>query len=130
MVSVPFDPDLDLIYITAKLRGPRGEREFTLALDTACGMTLITPECLDHIGYSARDGESIAFVTSALGREAGYILHVREFKALGHARSDFHVNVHDLPEDCGIDGLLGLNFLRHLNYEIRSKEGRILVGPA
>jgi hypothetical protein len=30
-----------------------------------------------------------------------------------------------LPEGFGIDGLLGLSFLRHFNYEIRSAEGRI-----
>jgi hypothetical protein len=35
-----------------------------------------------------------------------------------------------LPEESGINGLLGLNFLRAFNYEIRSKEGRILVSPA
>jgi hypothetical protein len=27
----------------------------------------------------------------------------------------------------GIDGLLGLSFLRHFNYAVRSREGRIRV---
>jgi len=38
---------------------------------------------------------------------------------------DFRIHVHDLPETLGIQGLLGLSFLRRLNYEIRSAEGRI-----
>jgi hypothetical protein len=37
------------------------------------------------------------------------------------------VHVHDLPEGIGIDGLLGLSFLRYFNYEVRSQEGRILI---
>jgi hypothetical protein len=32
-----------------------------------------------------------------------------------------------LPEGWGIHGLIGLCFLRQLNYEIRSREGRILA---
>lgn len=36
----------------------------------------------------------------------------------------------DLPEGWGIDGLIGLSFLRQFNYEIRSIEGRILVDRA
>jgi hypothetical protein len=39
--------------------------------------------------------------------------------AIGH--------VHDLPEMLGIQGLLGLSFLRQFNYEIRSAEGRIVA---
>ena len=37
------------------------------------------------------------------------------------------MNVFDLAERYGFDGLLGLNFLSRFNYEIRSAEGRILV---
>jgi hypothetical protein len=47
--------------------------------------------------------------------------------ALGFTCNDFRIHVHDLPEGIGIDGLLGLSFLRQLNYEIRSAEGRILA---
>jgi hypothetical protein len=37
----------------------------------------------------------------------------------------FRVHVQELPEGWGIDGLIGLGFLRLLNYEVRSLEGRI-----
>jgi len=35
--------------------------------------------------------------------------------------------VHDLADGFDTDGPLGLGFLRHFNYEIRSAEGRILA---
>ena len=67
---------------------------------------------------------------SAVGREEGYLIRVGSFVCLGHEMTDYQVHAHDLPEGWGIEGLLGLTFLRQLNYEIRSLEGRILVERA
>jgi predicted aspartyl protease len=130
VVTTKFDPHLDLILVDVEIDGPRRQRQFTFALDTACTETLVAHHALDQIGYQARDGESIATVTSALGQEQGYRLRVTRLQALGHAFESFRVNVQDLPDNAGIDGLLGLNFLRQLNYEIRSKEGRIVAALA
>lgn len=55
------------------------------------------------------------------------MMPVGRFSALGFALTDFRIHVHDLPETLGIQGLLGLSFLRKFNYEIRSEEGRILA---
>ena len=52
---------------------------------------------------------------------------VTRFSALGFTCNDFRLHVHDLPEGIGIDGLLGLSFLRQFDYSIRSASGRILV---
>jgi hypothetical protein len=71
-----FEPDDDIIVVTARITGPRGSVFGRLALDT------------------------------------GAVL----------------VHVFDLGHD-DIDGLVGLNFLNQLNYEIRSTERRILVEP-
>ena len=66
-------------------------------------------------------------VRSAVGAEPGYMLRVDRFESLGFSFPDFRLHVHDLPEGVGIDGLLGLSFLRNFNYQIRSAEGRILI---
>lgn len=129
-LSTPFDPDQDLILVPVKLEGPRGGRNYLFALDTACTHTLVKHEALADIGYQARDGDRLATVTSALGVEVGFLLRVARLEALGYGFAEFSVNAQDLPDDSGIDGLLGLNFLRRFNYEIRSREGRILVAPA
>ena len=129
LVIVPFDPELDLILVEVELRGPRRAGQFTFALDTGCSETLVTPEAIDEIGFSPRDGDSITSVTTALSREHGYRLRLGSLFALGHRTRNFRVNVHDLPDNCGLAGLLGLNFLRQFNYEIRSGEGRIHVTP-
>ena len=130
MVTVRFDVRSDLRYVTGRISGPLGDGVLRLALDTACFETLIRPEALDRVGYSARDGEAITTITTALGRESGYRLTVSRFASLGHTVLNLRVHAHDLPDDCGFDGLLGLNFLRDFNCEVRSKEGRILVERA
>jgi predicted aspartyl protease len=109
--------------------GPRGEtqRQLRLVLDTGAAETIVVPEVLDEVGYSPRDGEQITVMRSAVGREQGYLIRVARFSCLGHREDDYRVHVQDLPEGWGIEGLIGLTFLRRFNYEIRSEEGRILV---
>jgi predicted aspartyl protease len=122
-----FDASRDLIIVTARIWGPRADRQLSLALDTAATHTHVIPDVLDDIGYSPRHGDQVTVVHSAIGAERGYMLRVARFAALGFTCKDFRLHVHDLPEGIGIDGLLGLSFLRQLNYEVRSSEGRILV---
>lgn len=124
-----FDPAAELIFVEGKVWGPRTgtRRPLRLVLDTGAAETIIVPEILDELGYSPRDGEQITVMRSAVGREQGYIIRVARFACLGHHEHDYRVHVQDLPEGWGIEGLIGLTFLRLFNYEIRSAEGRILT---
>lgn len=125
-----FDPDDDLILVRARVFGKYGDRLLSLALDTAASHTHITPDIIDELGYSPAQGEAITSVRSAIGKETGYMLRVQRFESLGFGFNDFLIHVHDLPAGIGIDGLLGLSFLKRFNYEVRSIEGRILVERA
>jgi len=88
------------------------------------------PSIVDDLGYSPRDGERVTTVRSAIGAEQGYTLRVKRFSALGFTLPDYLVNLFDLATGDDIDGLIGLSFLDQFNYEVRSKEGRILVERA
>lgn len=85
------------------------------------------PDVIDELGYSPLQGDGLTMIHSAIGQEPGYLLHVSRFQALGFSRTDFRIHVHDLGEGVGVDGLLGLTFLRQLNLEIRPAEGRLLA---
>jgi predicted aspartyl protease len=126
-----FDPNSDLVIVRASVWGRHhGEATpLSLALDTGSSETVIRASAVDDLGSSARDGEAITTVRAALGNEHGYTLRVARFAALGYAVPEFRVHVFDLAEGFGIDGLLGLSFLRQFNYTIRSEEGRLLVEP-
>lgn len=127
-----FGPGDDLIIIKGSVWGPlhRRGRPLQLVLDTGAAETIIVPDVLDDIGYNPLHGEAITVMRSAVGREQGYLIRVERFASLGHQVRDFRVHVHDLPDGWEIDGLIGLSFLRQFNYEVRSREGRILVERA
>lgn len=116
----------ELIVIEARLRGPRSESVRNLVLDTGATATTLIPSVIDDLGYSARDGNKLSRVTSAIGEEHGYSLNVAEFSALGVTTPNFMVNVFDLDHE-GFDGLLGMNFLRHFNFEVRPGDQQIIV---
>jgi len=124
-----FDPGRDLIFVEGTIWSRRREarRRLRLVLDTGAAESIVVPEVLDELGYSPRDGEQITVMRSAVGREQGYLIRVAQFSCLGHREDDYSVHVQDLPEGWGIEGLIGLTFLRRFNYEVRSAEGRILV---
>ncbi len=116
MTVTDFDPAGVLIVVRASVWGSQQQRrDLRLAVDTGSSETLLLPDLLDDLGYSPRQGEAITTIRSAIGAEPGYILRVARFRALGHEFSEFRVHAHDLPEGFGIDGLLGLSFLRHFN---------------
>ena len=99
-----------------------------MALDTGSSVTMIIPEILDGIGYSPRQAEARTVIRSAIADEPGYMIRVSRFQTLGVQEGDFRIHAHNLPDGFGVDGLVGLNFLRRLRYEVRSDEGRIRVG--
>jgi hypothetical protein len=127
-----FDPRHDLIVVPARVWSPAGQPiPLHLAVDTGAEQTIISPDFLDELGYSAREhGEQLAVTRSVVGREEGYMLRVTRFECLGFQEQNFRVYAQDLPSGWGIVGLVGLSFLRHLNYEVRSLEGRIRVERA
>jgi predicted aspartyl protease len=126
-----FHPADDLIIVPGRVWGPRGEGpRLNLALDTGAAETIVIPDVLDVLGYSAREGDQITVMRSAVGREQGYMIRVARFACLGFQLSNFRAHAQDLPEGWGLHGLIGLSFLRQFNYEIRSIEGRLLVDRA
>jgi predicted aspartyl protease len=127
MTVTHFDPASDLIIVKARVWGPDGNTPMSLAVDTGSTHTVIAAGLIDQLGYSPRQGEAIATVRTAVGKEQGYLLRASRFWALGFAIEDFRVHVFDLPDGFGIDGLIGLSFLRQFNIELRIAEGRMLV---
>lgn len=93
-------------------------------------MTLVLPETLDRLGYSARDGDRITSISTANEvPEQGYRLRVRRFEALGFGFPDFRIHAHELP-DYGVEGLLGMDFLGRFDFEARISEQRIRLEMA
>jgi len=120
-----FDLDGDLIVVDATVVGPRGQAQVRLVLDTGAVLTTVIPTIAESIGYTSADRVAWSVTRTAAATERGYIVRVAQFSTLGFIVPDLHVGVADLGY--GVEGVLGMNFLSDLNFEIRPAERRILV---
>jgi predicted aspartyl protease len=102
-LETQFEPDDDIIVVTARVSGPRGSAFGRLVLNTGAAMTTLTPELAVTIGYTARDGIRRTRVHTAVGSEDGFLVAVAELTALGVVAPNVLVHVFDLGHD-DIDG--------------------------
>jgi len=114
----------DLIGVDAEVVGPTGRARVQLILDTGAVLTTIVPSVADAIGYSSALRIAWSVTRTAAAEERGYIVR-SEISALGFTVPDLRIVVADLGY--GIDGVLGMDFLRLFNVEIRPADLRILV---
>jgi len=125
-----FDRDRDLIIVHVGVWSPRSRKRLRLAIDTGSSDTVVTPDLVEELGYSARDGERVMTIRAAIGKERGFTLRVKGFSALGFVAPNYLLHVFELATGDDIDGLIGLSFLNELNYEVRSRERRLRVERA
>jgi clan AA aspartic protease (TIGR02281 family) len=117
-ISTFFSRSRELILVDAEVIGHSGRTTGArLVVDTGSAATTLTPSVVERIGYSRKDGYKDATVTTAIGEERGYWLHVAQLDVLGVATPNFAVTVFPLGHQ-NLDGLVGMNFLRHFNFEI------------
>lgn len=120
--------DHGLFVVEGVIWGPRGLRSpVRMMVDTGAGMTVVIPEILDRIGYSARQAEAITRMRSAVAEEPGYVIRVARLRLLRHEFPGVAIHAHDLPEGFNFDGLLGMDILRRFNFEVRPGEKRMIV---
>ena len=121
-ISSSFVRSRELVLVEATVVGRAGRTtEARLVFDTGAAATTLTPKLVARIGYSRKDGYKDAKVHTAIGEERGYWLHVSQLDVLGIATPNFAVTVFPLGHQ-NLDGLVGMNFLRHFNFEVRPEE--------
>jgi predicted aspartyl protease len=124
-VSFPFDPGRGLIVIRVTRLGPSGSCVLEFALDTGASTTLVNVAMLVAIGYDPALAAERVQVTTGSGVEFVPRVVVEKLTALGHERFGFPVLGHTLPPSAGVDGLLGLDFLRGLDLSIDFRAGQL-----
>lgn len=96
----------------AEIFGPVGSIIVQLALDTGATGTLINADLLLVIGYDPSLAMEQVKVTTGSAVESVPRYAMSRIEALGQERNDFSILGHTLPPSAGIDGLLGLDFMR------------------
>jgi clan AA aspartic protease (TIGR02281 family) len=95
-----------------------GDGSLRLLIDTGASMTMMTAAALQRLGHRYRDtGQSQIFNTANGPVQAS--IYILESLSIGDWTVDqLEVGVLDLAGQDGIDGLLGMNFLKHFRFFI------------
>ena len=125
MGHTSFNPVGELIVLRLTVGGVDSNtfRNVFVALDTGASTTMIPTEVAVDLGYDlANPNEQMM---TANGIVFANRIAVRKLTAIGETVENVDVVCHDLPEGSIIEGLLGLNFLRHFDVNISFSTGTI-----
>lgn len=126
MARFSFNPQASSIALRAIVEG-NVPRIVTLILDTGASYTQLPWRVLHAIRSDPGPDASTVRVVTTSGVEVPPLARVKRLSAMGKSVDNLEVLCHDLPPEARVDGLLGLNFLRHFNISIRFREGAIEI---
>jgi predicted aspartyl protease len=98
-----------------------------LALDTGATATLVNWDVAVLLGYDPSVTPARRQITTGSGVEFAPEIPIDRIEALGMERLRFPVLCHTLPPSAGVDGLLGLDFLRGQRMALDFRTGTITV---
>jgi len=98
-----------------------------LALDTGATATVVNIAMLVAVGYDPALAPTRVQVTTGSGVEYAPRVTLSRILALGQERVDFPVLGHTLPPSAGVDGLLGLDFLRGQSLTVDFRTGHVTL---
>lgn len=124
-IETLFELSARLITVRAVVVGPRGGSRCSLVLDTAAVYTTLSLHQAASMGFTRELGLRSTIIRSAIADEHGYLVNLDQVTTLGLVFRNVEANVANLGY--GIDGLIGMNVLGQLNFEVRPAERRILV---
>ncbi len=84
-------------------------------MDTGASYTQLPWRILHAIGSDPKPDAGVITVVTSSGVEVPPLTRVKRLRAFGKFVDNLEVLCHDLPPEAKVDGLLGLNFLRHFN---------------
>lgn len=126
MADHPYRTESELILVPVTLVGRGRTHNASFILDTGAYMIIIDHSIALDLGYSAHDGVGFSTVSSVIGKERGYRLVVDSLEALGQKKQSVEVACHDL-KDQGVEGLIGMTFLKQFNWCLHSDRQVIVV---
>jgi hypothetical protein len=126
-MSSPFDTRRALIVIDARLTGPAATVTVRLALDTGATWSIVAARPLRTIGYDpALSTDRTTMITGSRAEVVPWIT-VARIAELGENRTNFRVLGHTVPQAIGVDGVLGLDFVRGRRLTIAFRVGSITL---
>jgi clan AA aspartic protease (TIGR02281 family) len=106
-----------------------GSQPARLLIDTGASLTMLTPDTLRRSSSGARATGRTGLFSTANGRVSAPIYRLDALAVGDWQVGDLDVGVLELG-DSGVDGLLGMNFLRHFQFFIDQNEALLRLSIA
>ena len=119
--------EIPIVLRRMKIHGPAGVREIDVILDTGAVYTVIAWDVIKDIGYDPAGSERRMPSVTANGVIEAPLITVAGIQLADLRAEAVEVICHDIPEIAGIEGLLGLSFLKHFRTLIDYTTGSLEI---
>jgi len=111
-----------MVLVVGDFYSPTRRVRTILLLDTGSSITTLTPQAIRRLGFDPQKPHRVQRTHIWGGTREVPILVIPRVRVFGQEVRDLEVAYGDLPPALRIDGVLGLNFLRHFDLRINFRE--------
>jgi predicted aspartyl protease len=122
MTQLPFDPKAPLLIFPCHIEYRRRGRAWQ-PLDTGASTTIIRESILRAIGYASESLTELATFGDASQSHLAPKVTLKSFSLADAKVENLEALCYTIPEEHGIHGVIGLNFLRHFNLALNFERG-------
>ena len=106
---------------------PASGRNVRLLIDTGASVTILTPDVIEQKGIRYQDTGSSRVFSTANGPVRTPLYRLDSLTVGDWKVNQLEIGVLDLGAGTDVDGLLGMNFLRHFQFYIDQNEAMLLL---
>lgn len=114
--------DVGVVLVMGRFFAPDAVKDLSIALDTGSSLTVLTPQAVRELKMDPE--RPLEYRRTFVWRNSyqAPILLIPRLRVFGREVRDLEVACGDLPPALNIDGVLGLNFLRHFDLRVNFRE--------
>ena len=114
--------DVGMVLVIGRFYGPNAVKNRVMALDTGSSLTVLTYRAIRELRMDPEHPLEYRRTFAWGDSHQAPILTVPRVRVFGQEVRNLEVACGDLPPELNIDGVLGLNFLRHFDLRINFRE--------
>ena len=122
MPSLKFNPQDSVIVVETKIWGVSLVSTVRLVFDTGASLAILPWKLVTGLGLKI-DQAKVIQTTTASTVESVPMITIPKMSVLGEEVKKVDVLVKDLPPEAGVDGLLGLSFIKNFQVHIDFNNG-------
>ena len=123
MTAINFNPLSSVIIVQTTISHLNRVVDASLIFDTGATYTMIAWDIADALGIHTDESQKTIPFSTASGLVEAPLMKAGKVQVKQSAVKNLDLIIHSLPEGARVDGLLGLNFIRHFNVSIDFYKG-------